>query len=53
MRAITTAAPMPQAAPLLPPAAAQHDWGGLLLNELDTWGDAGLLHLTTTTTSEP
>ena len=53
MRAITTAAPMPQAAPLLPPAAAQHDWGGLLLSELDPWGDAGLLHLPAATAAEP
>ena len=32
------------------PAAAS---SGLLLSELDPWGDAGLLHLPTTTTAEP
>jgi hypothetical protein len=39
------------AAPVLtPPAPAE---GGLLLSELDPWGDAGLLNLATTTTAEP
>ena len=35
---------------LTPPAPAE---GGLLLSELDPWGDAGLLHLPTATTADP
>ena len=49
MTASTTTTPMP--APVLQPAAPTE--GGLLLPELDPWGDGGLLHLPTTTTAEP
>ena len=53
MRTVSSTAAVPPAAPLLPPAPAQHDWGGLLLHESDPWGDAGLLHLPTSTGTEP
>jgi hypothetical protein len=49
MTASTTATAMP--APVLTSPAATE--GGLLLSELDPWGDGGLLHLRTTTTAEP
>jgi len=49
MTASTTATAMP--APVLTPQAPAE--GGLLLPELDPWGDDGLLHLPTTTTAEP
>ena len=49
MTASTTTTAM--SAPVLTsPASAE---GGLLLSELDPWGDGGLLHLPTTTTAEP
>jgi hypothetical protein len=35
---------------LTPPAPGE---SGLLLSELDPWGDAGLLHLPTATATEP
>jgi hypothetical protein len=49
MTASTTATAMP--APVLTPQAPAE--GGLLLPELDPWGDGGLLHLPTATTAEP
>ena len=49
MTASTTATAMP--APVLTPQAPAE--GGLLLSELDPWGDAGLLHLPTATAAEP
>ena len=49
MRVSTPAINLP--APVLTPQAPAE--GGLLLSELDPWGDAGLLHLPTTTTAEP
>jgi len=49
MTASTTTTAMP--APVLTsPAPAE---GGLLLSELDPWGDAGLLHLPAATAAEP
>jgi hypothetical protein len=42
-----TAIPTPVLTPQAPPE------GGLLLSELDPWGDAGLLHLPTATAAEP
>ena len=44
---VSTAATVMPAPVLTPHAPAE---GGLLLSELDPWGDAGLLHLPTTTT---
>ena len=49
MRVSTPAITLP--APVLTPHTVAE--GGLLLNELDPWGDAGLLHLPTATASEP
>ena len=49
MRVTTPDTAMP--APVLTPHPPAE--GGLLLSELDPWGDGGLLHLPTTTTAEP
>ncbi len=49
MTASTSTTVMP--APVLTPQAPAE--GGLLLSELDPWGDAGLLHLPTATAAEP
>ena len=42
-----------RAAAVASPQRLLPDWGGLLLPDSDPWGDAGLLHLPTTTTVEP
>ena len=47
MRTVTTTAAVPA---VLLPEASSCEGCGLLLTELDPWGDAGLLHLPTTTT---
>ena len=49
MTASTAATAIPT--PVLTPQAPAE--GGLLLSELDPWGDAGLLHLPTATAAEP
>jgi predicted phage terminase large subunit-like protein len=49
MRASTTATAMP--APVL--TSPDSTEGGLLLSELDPWGDSGLLHFPTSATTEP
>ncbi len=49
MTASTSATAMP--VPVLTPPAPSE--GGLLLSELDPWGDAGLLHLPAATAAEP
>ena len=47
MRTVTTRTAVPAA---LQPEASSCEGGGLLLSELDPWGDGGLLHLPANTT---